>query len=1060
MPLNPTEVASILDNPQEAMAWLQGVRLVNPQRGHQNLLQMAAAGISPDLMGSLMSRLAIELPRLSDPDMALNNLDRFFQATRNPLGLAALFERDRGALPAILSLFSTSQHQSDILIADPSVFDLLRLSEGAPFPRDGLIQDLLSEVQCNTDERVATRLMLAFKRREMARIAYGDIIRGQRLETVTRQLSYLADAICESAVWLANYHLEQRYGTPRDRDGRGVGFAVMGLGKLGGLELNYSSDIDLVFLYDDDGETNGRRSISNVEYFQRLGKSFIRYLTESTEQGMMYRVDLRLRPEGSQGPIVMSQRAALQYYESKGRTWERQAWIKARCLAGDIALGSRFLSGMESWIYRRFLSRADISDIIALKRQIEQRAHQRGVEYRDVKVGHGGIRDIEFVTQFLQLLNGGELAQIRTGNTLDAIAQLELTGCLTRQERGILEENYVFLRKLEHFLQIMYDCQTHILPEDPEEIRKIAIRMGFGHEDPSQVRDRFNAALTEKRSRNRRILDHVLHDAFGDQGPVPPETDLVLMPEPPAELIQSVMDKYGFQDAQKAFDNFMSLGDERVLFLSSARCHQFLAAIAPLLLEEIATTPDPDATLRNLSTVSDSLGGKGVLWELFSGNPASMRWYVRLCAAAPYLAGILTSSPGMVDELMDSLVLDRLPSRQWIATTLDELCRGAEDIDPILHGFKNSLHLRVGVRDVLGKETIEATTETLAEVAENLLQQVALFEYQRLVQKLGTPRMDADSRRLRLSIADLDEAAIDSAECVGLDVHEDECELMILGMGKLGGREPNYHSDLDVIFLYEADGNACRRRGGRLETTTTNQHFFSELAQRVMKTVTKMGPWGRLYEMDPRLRPAGRSGPLAVSLDEFAKYFADGRGQLWERQALCKARPVFGSNLARRRVTLEVQRAIRGVPWDDSFAQEIAAMRAQMQATASPQNLKRGAGGTVDIEFLVQALQLQHARQQPEVLETGTLQAIAKLSQLGHLPELDAIFLRSAYQTLRGVEARLRLMNTSARHELPEDPKELAKLAYLLHRNDPAALVRECEEVMQRVRETFRRYVR
>lgn len=1058
MPLNPTEVASILDNPQEAVAWLQSVRLVNPLRGHQNLVQMAAAGISPDLMGSLMSRLAVELPRLSDPDMALNNLDRFFQATRNPLSLAALFERDRGALPAILSLFSTSQHQSDVLISDPSVFDLLRLTDGAPLPREDLTQDLLGEVQCNTDERVAMRLMLSFKRREMARIAYGDVIRGQRLETVTRQLSYLADALCEAAVWLANHHLEERYGAPSRRDGRGIGFVVMGLGKLGGFELNYSSDIDLVFLYDEDGETTGRRSISNAEYFQRLGKSLIRYLTESTEQGTLYRVDLRLRPEGSQGPIVISQRAAHQYYESKGRTWERQAWIKARCIAGDVELGKRFLGGLESWIYRRFLSRSDISDIIALKRQIEQRAHQKGLEYRDVKVGHGGIRDIEFVTQFLQLLNGGELPQIRTGNTLDAIAQLELAGCLTRQERSILEENYVFLRKLEHFLQIMYDRQTHSLPEDPEEIRKIATRMGFGHEDPAQVRTRFQAALTEKRTRNRRILDHVLHDAFGDEGPVPPETDLVLMPEPPEELIQSVMDKYRFQDPQRAFENLMSLGDERVLFLSSARCHQFLAAIAPQLLEEIATTPDPDATLRNLSTVSDSLGGKAVLWELFSGNQASMRWYVRLCAAAPYLAGILTSNPGMVDELLDSLVLDRLPSKQWISSTLDELCRGAEDIDPILHGFKNSLHLRVGVRDVLGKETIEATTGTLSEVAENLLQQVVLFEYQRLVQKLGTPRMDEEARRLRLSIADLESQTSDPGDCVGLDVHDDECELVIVGMGKLGGREPNYHSDLDVVFLYEADGNTCRRRGGRLEITTTNQHFFSELAQRVMKTVTKMGPWGRLYEMDPRLRPAGRSGPLAVSLDEFARYFSDGRGQLWERQALCKARPVFGSNLARLRVIREVHRVIRSVPWQESFAQDIAAMRMQMQATAAPRNLKRGAGGTVDIEFLVQALQLRYAPEQPEVLETGTVHAIEKLRELGHLPDDDAMFLKHGYRTLRGVEARLRLMNTSARHELPQDPKELATLAYLLHRHDPEALVRECEETMRKIRERFLRY--
>ena len=848
--LTPRQVIEFLDSPSLAEQWLKQLGIDNTRRAHANLVQIAEAGVTIDLLAKICERMMQELPSISDADMALHNLERFVMASRSPLSLASLFERDSEALPILLQLFSTSQHLSDVLISEPETFDLLRITEGGPVSREILVEELMSEVRVASSRKVGLSLLRRFKRRETARIMYGDIIRSQRLETVTRQISNLAEAICEVTLFLARRELCDRHGTPRDSDGNEAQFVVIALGKLGGQELNYSSDIDLTFLYQGEGRTDGPRSIGNREYFEKLARQFVQLLTESTDQGTCYRVDLRLRPEGTQGPLVNNVSAAQTYYEEKGRTWERQAFVKARPVAGKRKLGEAFLDDLQPWVFRRYLSRADITGIRALKRRIEQRTRNEGGDRSNVKSGHGGIRDIEFTIQFLQLLSGGDLPEIRTGNTLEAIACLEKAGCLTMQERTILEENYAFLRKVEHRLQILFDMQTHSLPSDTEELRKLSVRMG---NDPTAIESElelFRSEFAERTTLNRKILDHLLHDAFSDDEAIDPEVDLVLDPDPDTDSIHDVLGKYGFADCGAAYRNLGRLAEETIPFLNTRRCRHFLAAIASRLLTAISRTPDPDATLLKLSDVSDSLGGKGILWELFSSSPASLDLYVRLCAGSPYLSTLLTTNPGMIDELMDSLVLDRLPNRQSIFRALKDRCRGAEDLEPILHSFKNSMHLRVGVRDILGKEDIQATTEALSDVAEACLQQVAQLEFDRLVQRFGIPTCDGAPRQD--VEAPLDEGFI-TASPRSLPDGKRICDLVILGLGKLGGKEPNYHSDLDVIFLYEADGTTHADRQD--VETTSNQHFFSELSQRIIRYATRMtSVWSAL-----------RDGPAAAA---------------------------------------------------------------------------------------------------------------------------------------------------------------------------------------------------
>jgi [glutamine synthetase] adenylyltransferase / [glutamine synthetase]-adenylyl-L-tyrosine phosphorylase len=1031
--MNISALRQYLDDFDSATAWLRELGLVDLRRGHGNIVGMAEAGVPLDLLAVIAEQLAKDLPACADPDMALNNLERFVRAARNPLSIGTLFERDTEALPTLLQIMAASQYLGEVLVNDPEGFDLLRLTEGAPAARQMLVDDITAEVAALDHESAVLRALRRFKRRETLRIAYGDILRGQPLAIVALQISYLADALLEAALRAAGRKLGAQRGTPMGPGGKPARFTVLGMGKLGGLELNYSSDIDLIFLYDQDGKTDGKRSISNREFFELLAREFSRLLSERTELGSVYRVDLRLRPEGERGPMVVSLESAMRYYDLRGRTWERQAFIKARPVAGSLELGREFLDALTPWIYRRYLTSADISGIKALKRRIEQQTRRAGADDREVKTGHGGIRDIEFVIQFLQLLNGGALPEVRTGNTLEALARLEQVGCLTNQERMLLDENYSFLRKVEHRLQIMFDLQTHLLPKDNVEMRKLALRMDYDDSPDRPALDSFLADYRQKTQINRRILDHLLHDAFSDDDGTVAEVDLVLDPDPPDDRIADVLSKYPFRDRKQAYRHLMALSEEKLRFLSTRRCRHFLAAIAPQLLSAVASTADPDLTLVNLGAVSDSLGGKGVLWELFSFNPPSLRMYVELCAYSPYLSSILTSNPGMIDSLMDSLVLDKLPDRQWLEKTLAELCRAAEDIERILHSFKNDQQLCVGVRDILGKEDVQAITGALSDIAQVCLGEIASREYAKLVTRFGIPRVGSEGGKRSGR----------------------PCEWVILGMGKFGGREMNYHSDLDLIFLYEADGQTAAPAGMPARQTTSNQHFFSELGPRIIKIASQLGAYGRLYEVDARLRPTGKSGALATTFAELERYFNEGSGQLWERQALCKSRVVFGSPRGARMAKSAVSKAAFGRRWGRQNAEEIRHMRRRLEGAAAAGDMKRGPGGIVDVEFLVQMLQLRHARSNPKLRRPNTLEALHAFYTEGILDADDYELFEGGYRLLRTIEGRLRLMNSAARDQLPQDPTELAKLAHLLHYPSADGLLMDYENATRQIRQRF-----
>jgi glutamate-ammonia-ligase adenylyltransferase len=640
-------------------------------------------------------------------------------------------------------------------------------------------------------------------------------------------------------------------------------------------------------------------------------------------------------------------------------------------------------------------------------------------------------------------------------NTLKALTKLESAGCLTAQERILLEDHYRFLRRIEHRLQTMFDLQTHALPVADDELEKLARRMGYERVGPrhaTSARARFCSDLRAKTHLNRRMLDHLLHRAFGDEGKdgAEPETDLVLAPEPDQSTIEQVLGRYPFRDVSAAYRNLIELSREPVPFLSTPRCRHFLASIAPRLLRELSATPDPDMSLLNLERVTASLGARGALWELFSFHPPSLKLGVELCAWSQFLSQILINNPGMIDDLMDSLVLNQPRSLPSLSAELSELCRGAEDLLPILHSFKDKEVLRVGVRDILGKDSLGETTLALSDIAEAVFHKIVQHEYRQVVETFGEPIIEQGSR-------------------VG-----QPCRLMVLALGKFGGQELGYHSDLDIIFVYEADGQTAIRGRRRGWEPTSNFHFFSELGTRIMRLAGGMGPQGRLYAIDPRLRPTGRSGSLVIPLDQFARYYATaepgqsaapGTAALWERQLLTKGRAVYGDSEFSRTVEEAAESAAYGVPWTPEIADEFFNVRMRLEESRSDADLKRGFGGIVDIEFLVQMLQLKYGREDRSVRHPNTRIAMERLRAARYLDGYTHSFLVENYEYLRRVESRLRIVHNVSRDTLPDDPDDLEKLARRLGyhssngRTASDAFLDECERITRQTRQTFNRVI-
>lgn len=989
------------------------------------------------------------LPTCPDPDLALNALERLLSHRPSADFETSLFSDYANRLNTLLQLIGTSQFFGDVLALDPDFLETATASLRVTPTAAELEATLTAQMQRATDDASVLREIRRFRREQLLRIGVNDIVRNRPLEEVTADLSRVADAAISVCWNHAIKSISVRYGTATEA-------CVLAFGKLGGSELNYSSDIDLLVIYQQEGKTTDRRSITYEEYYSRAVSEFIRLLSAHTDRGQAYRVDFRLRPEGQRGPLARSIGSTLAYYDTVGRTWERQALIKLRPVAGSIKLGQQFLESITSFVYKRFLSFAEINEIKAMKRKIEQKAKQH-TKGREVKVGPGGIRDIEFTIQFLQLLNGGDSEAIRCRDTLSALQALESIGCLTDTEYRGLDDAYRFLRKVEHRLQLLFDLQTHRLPDSSDELRKLALRSGYSTktiedmpkatdtnrgpttlaaqkhsplDEPSMTPtldtrdllvdplDQFLLDFNEKTRLTRTILNHLLHQTFAETTEnAEPESDLILDPDPDQSTIDTVLGKYGFRDRQGAWKNLMVLSQEQP-FLSTRRCRHFLANIAPQLLQAVGSTTDPDQALRNLEQVTAKLGGKAVLWELFSFNPPSLKLYVDICDT-PFLSQMLINNPGMIDDLLDSLILNRPRDIDDLQAELRELLKGAADeaVDSILHSFQDKELLRITVRSLFGKLDIREVTRELTDLAETLFGEVAAKQEAMLKER-----------------------------------HGDAGPFVILALGKLGGREMSYHSDLDIVLVYADEGKTAGRK------KCDHYEYFAELAKRIIKALSQLGPMGKFYPVDMRLRPWGKSASLAVSISEYMRYFNTNHAQIWERQSLTRCRVIYGNADFSKHVMQQVRRAAVDIPWKKEVFQAIFNMRERLEDHNPQRSLRRAPGGMLDIDFIVQALQIRHGKRLPQICRINTWECLDELLAQELITPEDHRVLTDSYSFYRLAEACLRILMNRPVSDYPESADELDKLARRMREvENGQAFLAKLELHRKATRQTYRR---
>ena len=1037
MPLeDPAQLVLAEDlSPEVIEATLSAYGFERPQLADETIQSLAGEPPHRQEFSKILPRLLKALQHSADPEMGLLNFARFAENTAlSKTGFYSKLLYDCDLIEIAILLFSTSQFLSDILIRDIRHFDWLPEAYARGTLEDGerMIGELRMEVEAfqTLDRQMA--VLRRFKRREMLRIGFADIVRESHIEEITSDLSNLADTELEVALDCCLKKLKKEWGTPRCSDGREAELAIIAMGKLGGRELNYSSDIDLIFIYSEDGKVEPppsakRRRVSNQEYFNKISSDVVHAMTEVTELGFVFRVDTRLRPDGDHGPLARSLSGCQEYYSNTARMWEFQALIKARCAAGSEELGERFLRGVEPLVYRKYLNFDEIQSIKNLKQRIEQQAARRGQSETGVKLGTGGIRDIEFVVQFHQLLLGGQQPQIRTGNTLEALPLLAELGTLTAQDVVHLEMAYRFLRKTEHRLMTLQQLKLHTLPTDPDEIQRLAVRMGFESSEDGTAGEAFHKEYQRHTATVRQIFEHSFGKLFeSERDDAYQEVNLLLSPEVSEEEIERVLSRYGFKNPKTAYQLLLHLSDEDTPLLRSPRTRQFLASLSPMLLRRIQETPLPDTVLAQFDRVVSSLGAKTMLYQWLSAEPDALSLLIEICSAGLFLVNLLVTNPGMFDDLVNSLSIGEQKDVERMEQELKLLLEGAEDPLAILTGFQNAELLRIGTRDLVEGAKILETFRSLSHLGEALLRCVIDVCWKKVSERFGEP-CNEEGETIRFTV---------------------------LALGKCGGEELNYYSDLDVIFAYEEEG------------LTSEGYFASDFFTRLVQAISHMmndpNQYGRLFEVDVRLRPQGSKGPLACSLDYLKSYYSDeGEALLWERQAMTKLRFVAGSTELGVLIIDELQEWVYSFSLSGDELVEILDMRKRLEESVPSRNFKRGRGGIVDIEFLIQVFRLRHGAGLPSLRSPNELETLRAIEQEELLDSETCRQVGEHYTFLRKLEKRLRMVTNRATDDLPEDEGELDELAYSmgLGRHEGNLLVEKCRQVREDCRKLFEKCV-
>jgi glutamate-ammonia-ligase adenylyltransferase len=920
-------------------------------------------------------------------------------------------------IQVLTALFSGSQALSNLLVANPDWLAAIDL-EHVRHPRrkqglQGEVAGWLKPLLAARDHAEAFARLRRFKQQQMLRIATRDLARRAEVVEVTQELSDVAD-VCLQSVWqICREQFTTRFGQPYHQD---VGsrwwptaFCVLGMGKLGGQELNYSSDVDVLFVYSEEGqvfkEPPGKKktpatTLSNHQFFNRLAESFIAEVSRMTNDGALYRIDLRLRPEGDAGPLCRSLCSYENYYAQWGQTWERMMLIKARCVAGDQGLAAEFLEMIQPFRFARSISPRVLKEVAAMKDRIETEVVRTGELDRNVKLGRGGIREIEFIAQSRQLLHAGRQPFLQLTQTLPCLAKLVEYHWLTATEAEEMEAAYCFLRDVEHRLQMEENLQTHSIPADRAAQERLAKLMGFAS------RKQFESARQKHTQNVRRVYDQLLRaEAPREASPFPDSFDGA-----EAEW-KALLARHWFRDVDKAFRVLREFVEGPGYVHVSPRTVELARQLLPRLFalcrtddgksDTLTLSPktlsDPDRVVTRLDSFISAYGTRATLFDLWNSNPTFFELLLLLFDRSEFLAEGLIRAP----ELLDDLVFGgRLTARKTAQEILKDLRHGLADADQHLwlRRYHAAEFMRLGLRDILGLVDFEQNLAELSALADACLQYA----------------LESVMRKHRLK----------------------RPPFVIMGLGKLGGSEINYGSDLDIVFV--------------ADSKTKNLAGLQRFAVEAMDLLSKRTEQGLLFPTDARLRPDGEKGLLVNTLSAYEEYYRQ-RAQLWEIQSLTRVRPVAGDlklgetfqQLAAKLTNFSrVGEALRLSPsnrkkecrerdrrdacptlpacFSPDWQQKIHEMRLRIEKERTPTGqdalaIKTGKGGLMDAEFIAQAMCLAHGWQEPH-----TLRALERAHAEGVLP--DGGKLLDNYRQLRRVEGILRRWSYEGETVLPDDP--------------------------------------
>lgn len=873
-------------------------------------------------------------------------------------------------------------------------------------PYASLLSDLL--IGCQSEEQLH-RILRRFRLEQMVNIAVADLVLNISLEQSLARLSLLADALIQNSLaWLTTF-CQNKWGTPQNSAGDIQPLLVYGMGKLGGYELNFSSDIDLIFVYPHSGETQGnRRSIENQQFFTRLAQKLITSLHQHTADGFVYRVDMRLRPFGESGPLVLTFSAMEDYYQEQGRDWERYAMLKARAipsLNGDDTYHQQLSKLLRPFVYRRYIDFSVIDSLRRMKMMISQEVRRKQL-VNNIKLGAGGIREIEFIVQVFQLIRGGRVKALQQRRLLTVLPELVISGELQEDSKLVLENAYCFLRRVENIIQALADKQTQTLPDNDLDKQRILHVLNFTswsdfcsvlEKHMHDVHDKFEQLIGIESPNNQVEDQHwatLWHSRWSD------EESIAWLDQDQGSIDES---HWNSEDIWRLLSDFRDDVTKRSI---GNRGRQVLDKLLPLLISHIQKAKQAEFVLERILHVFKKIVTRTAYLELLFENEGALKQLIHLCQASRWVTDYIAKSPILLDELIDPRLLHNPTEISAYGHELREsmLRIPEEDLEAQMDGlrlFKQAQQLRIAAADISDVLTVGQVSEHLTALAQAIIAEVISIGWQQVVGRFGIPHSIANS------VSNEKSANQNDVQNKGIAV---------IAYGKMGGHELSYGSDLDLVFVHNSPEGDVTTGLANGDKSVPASQFYMKLAQRIMHIFNTRMSSGILYELDMRLRPSGNSGVLVGHINTFGQYQQE-EAWTWEHQALVRARIVYGNSVIENKFNEIRQQVLSHTPEVDKLRIDVSNMREKMRkhldkSTSELVDIKQGVGGLVDIEFLAQYLVLAHCHIHVDLSQhCDNLSIFKRLASLDILTEADQQLLANCYQQLRGLGHKATLQN-------------------------------------------------